>query len=373
MSSAQLLPDEQALGYLILSLTAILGEFPTHQLLRLPGGESYKLKVIQSLKRKRLLRSFYRDGLRGYRLTGAGKDALYASNPLRYSFALAAGSETSHLKSEPDRRLRLHRIAEATVTMMNAGVIVHRDQKPDIFCRDWEPDRHTQITAPVFYNSREMKALGENALKIHGARYSGILLSAPQSFVIYNLGDSLMKWKYKAEMRTKAVMNHVLTKDRLPRQLRSDAIHGLLLGSTMELAYRILTCPSREQYFVLDGGYDHFYFLTNDRQGERLLRLLCKTQLYEQLEDLLLGDFYERDEDALLENDAMDENDCPVLLACLLDLPRIRRFNTAIELRKCRGTLICFDFQADVLRRYCCDDIGIQTVDFEKWERSFFG
>ena len=36
------------------------------------------------------------------------------------------------------------------------------------------------------------------------------------------------------------------------------------------------------------------------------------------------------------------------------------------------GTLICFDFQADVLRRYCGSRVRFQTIDFTKFEGRLF-
>ena len=61
-----------------------------------------------------------------------------------------------------------------------------------------------------------------------------------------------------------------------------------------------------------------------------------------------------------------------VLFGYFCDLPRIVRFNTALELMERPGTLICFDFQADVLRRYCSDRVHLQTIDFTKFEGRLF-
>ena len=366
------LPEQHSVGYSILSLTAICGELPADQLRRLPGGDSYKLKVIQSLKSQKLLRTFYRDSLRGYRLTMPAKTALVDFQPSRFSFALTGAAETNHIKTEITRRLRLHRIAEATITMHNAGVQIHRDEKPDIFSPSWEKDAGLSFDSPVFYNSREIKEMGTAFVKIHGARSVGVLLTYRNIFVVYNLGDSLMKWEYKSEMRTKALMKTVICNNRLSHLYSPDAVQGLMLGNSIDLAYDILTGESRKQYFILDGNYDHFYFLTNDHQGERLLQLLCSEALTARLEDILLGDLYESDEGSTLENDAFDEAGDPVLLGYTLDLPRIKRFDTALRLQGRSGTLICFDYQRKVLSRYCSDRVIFQTIDFQKWERSFF-
>lgn len=36
------------------------------------------------------------------------------------------------------------------------------------------------------------------------------------------------------------------------------------------------------------------------------------------------------------------------------------------------GILICFDHQAEVLRRYCGDRAVVQAIDFAAFERRFF-
>ena len=73
-----------------------------------------------------------------------------------------------------------------------------------------------------------------------------------------------------------------------------------------------------------------------------------------------------------LECDAADRDGEPVLLSFFCDLPRIKRFDTALQLQNKCGTLICFDSQREALERYCSDRVKFQTIDFEKWERSFF-
>ena len=214
--------------------------------------------------------------------------------------------------------------------------------------------------------------MGTVFVKIHGARSVGVLLSPTEIFVVYNLGECLMKWDYKSEMRTKALMKTVLCNNRLSHLYTPDSVSGLLLGNKLSLAYDILTGQARSQYFLLDGSYEHFYFLTNDRHGERLLQLLCSSELTDRMGDILLGDLYEGNESSTLENDAFDEAGDSVLQGYTLDLPRIKRFNAALNLQGRSGTLICFDYQKEILQRYCCSRVRFQTIDFQKWERSFF-
>lgn len=364
-------PGRHTAGYHLLGLVAISGELPTDQLSRLPGGDFYKENVVKALKRKHLLRTFYKDGLRGYRLTAKAKKLLIADRPGRFLPHLTGGAETNHIKSEAARRQRLHRIAESTVTMQNAGAAVHRDEKPDIFAPVWDKGARLAIYSPAFYNSREIKELGTVFVKIKGARSVGVLLTENAVFVVYNLGGALMKWQYRAEMRTKALMQTIFCRERLPEQYEPEAVKGLLLGDSMELAAAILNGDGGKQYFLLDGSYEHFYYITNDRRGEKLLRMMCSKELSESLEAVLLTDLWEKDEGLPIENDAIDGSGRPVLFAYTCDLPRIKRFDTALRLQNKTGTLICFDFQAEALRRCCGKQIRFQTIDFEKWERRF--
>lgn len=328
---------------------------------------------MKALKRARLLKSYYRDGLRGFRLSARAKALILKQAPGRFSFALSGCSETNHIKSEITRRLRLHRIAEATITMLSAGVAVFRDEKPEVFSPEWaSPYQGIRIEAPAFYNSREIKELGTVFVKIRGARAVGVLLTEETAFVTYNLGDSLMKWEYKAEMRTKALMKTVLCRDRLAGQYGPDDIQGLLFGNSMELAFELLSNSGGKNYFILDGNYEDFFYLTNDRYGETLLKLLCEAERNDELREILQSGLEESRPGWNIEHDAIDEDGNPVLFAYLCNLPRLMRFYTAIRLQGLTGTVICFDFQEEVLRRYCSEGVRFQIVNFEKMKRRIF-
>lgn len=53
MSTPLRLPADDTLSYLLLTLTAISGEFPTSQVARLPGGASYKENLLTQMRRTR--------------------------------------------------------------------------------------------------------------------------------------------------------------------------------------------------------------------------------------------------------------------------------------------------------------------------------
>ncbi len=365
------IPQDDSMRYMILSLIAVCGEFPVDQLSRLTGGERYKENVIKDLKAYKWIHTYYADQYRAFRLSRNGKTMLLEKNPDRFAFWLTGANDTNHLKSEITRRLRLHRMAEATVTMMNAGVQIYRDSKPDVFAENL-PSTDLRIDVPTFFNSREIKAMGTVTVKIHGARSVGVLLSEEDIFVVYNLGDSLIKWEHKSEMRTKALLTHTLCFDRLREQYSPDCVKALLFGNTMEMAYKVLTTPSNTPYAIHEDSYEHFYFLTNDSKGERLLQLLCNPSLCKQLNDILMTDLEEQDSTSAIENDAITEDGIPVLFAHTFDLPRIKRFKRGLDIRGAQGMIICFDYQKEVLERYLGSCVRFQVISYVKWEHEFF-
>lgn len=60
------------------------------------------------------------------------------------------------------------------------------------------------------------------------------------------------------------------------------------------------------------------------------------------------------------------------IIAVIIILLLLPVLFSALDLMECSGTLICFDYQADVLRRYCGNRVRFQTIDFIKFERRLF-
>jgi len=358
--------DFDSLSGLLLTLTALSGEFPTAQIDRLPSTVAYREKVIKSLKANKLLRSYYHDRLRGLRLTSAAKKLLVSKQPDWFQPLFSGDTATNAPKYSIVHRLRLHRMAEVLVTMLNADISTFPWEKPTVF-QPVPPPAGTCISRPAYYSSREVKEIGPQSAKIRGSRSTGILLTNGGIFVVYNTASAQMKWEYKAEMRLKAFLQMELCRYRLPAQFAQAAQSAVVFGSDMEQMPVLMgVCgDGRHNYFVLDGNFEHFYYLTSDHCGETVLRLLCAPEQREVLDDILSQDLAPCRPGWVVDNDAMDGED-PVLFAYTCDMPRIRRFDTALELHEKKGALYCFDFQEDAIRRVCGQRVNIQSLDFVK-------
>ena len=199
---------------------------------------------------------------------------LLSDNPERFSFYLTGNVDTSLLKSEATRRIRLHRIAEVYVAMLNADVAIFRDEKPRVFAP--EGDEGRGLEGAAFYSSREVKEIGIDAVKIRGSRMAGVLLSPDRIFLTYNSGPYMAKWDYRAEQRAKAWMQITLYNKNAGLGYAPEDVCGLLFGDSLEPFCQILSGADSGArcFFLLDGSYGHFYCLTNDHKGEVMLRLL---------------------------------------------------------------------------------------------------
>ena len=353
----------------IAELIAVSGELPAKAVFRLGGGVRYKAKLITKLKKAGIIKSYYKDGLRGYRLMSKSRKRLLLNNPVRFNFYLTGSVDTNKVQSSITRRLRLHRIANALVTVYNSGAEIFRDKKHGVF--NSQNGNKYIIDKPCFYSSREFKEIGKDIQKAGNARAVGILMTGAEILIVYNTENYAMKWDYKSELDMKAVISRFLSVKRGINQ----KTNGLLLGNSMEMLLSVLNGDSGKKrgYFFLDNIFDSFIYLTNDRYGEILLKLLYDSEKKTELDAILRENLKPSDKQLSIENDGADENRNPVLFAYLPDMPRVARFCAALKLRKRTGIIICFDFQKEVMAKYCGENVVFDTIDFAEFERSFFG
>lgn len=352
-----LLPTEGTLPLLMLQIIAVSGEFPAAFSMRFPGGSSYIESVIGKLKKDGLLRAYSKNGLRGLRLTASAKRLLFQKYPLDLAPYLTGASETNSLKSEPERRLRLHRMAEALLILHNAQIPSLPWEKPSI--QDWVSKT---TLFPVYYSSREFKSLGSLCTKIRNSRMTGVLFTEQAIFPIYNMASTFPRWAYNAEIRLKAVLQTEFCRNA------KFTISGIVFGSSPMQISAILN-DMAQNHFLLDGSYPHFYFLTLDHFGEVGTFQLCQPDIQEQLNEILSENLLPPSPTLSIEHDALEQDGSPVLFSYLCDLPRLHRFRCALTLRNQTGSILCFDYQAEALREVFGTQVNITSIDFAAYER----
>lgn len=370
--------DTSTAAYRLLSLTALSGECSPDILSRLGIGPSYGEKLVTKLKDEGLLKTHYKDRLRGYRLACGGKKLLLAQNPERFSFYLSGNTETNHPRSGYPRRLRLQQASHIYAMLLNAGITFFRDEKPLIFREEPQAGESVRMPLPIFYHSREVKELGTEAVKIGNSRIMGILFAPGCIYALFHTGTAPIKWEYQTELRVKTFLSHHISRGILSRGSIEPCYHPdtpirlLFIGSGMDTALKLMesTGGFQKSYFCLDSSFDYFHYVPDDAAGETTLRLLCSPALQKALRSLLLSDLQPPCPDYGLEHDAVSEG-MPVLLAFDFDMLRLSRFRTALSFHGLTGNLVCFDFQKPVLQQYFGDAAAIETIDLYKFERRF--
>lgn len=360
------LPAPDTFPDLLLTMTALSGEFPSALVRRLPGSEYYKRNAVTRMKKTGLLYKYSHDGLHGLRLTSAAKNLLLTQYPDRYGDILDGDSVLNAPKYTAVRRTRLHRMAEVLVSMLNAGVLALPWGKPDIFQTDGETVL-TGIDQPAYYTSLEIKGSGDQGRKFTGSRATGILFTYDSIYLTFNTGSSEMKWDSKSEIRLKTFVTYDLCHGQQAGPYSLKKPDAIMFASDMgqfNVLMRGGMRKSRNQT-VLD-DFDHFYYLTNDVYGEAILRLLCALEWREILDGILMkGLTPTPDGFGGIDCDAIDENGAPVLFGYTCDMPRIKRFVSGLARRGLKGLLYCFDFQKEAMRQVCASQTDIQCIDFE--------
>ena len=365
-SQSPTLPSHNSLNYELLSLTAICGEVPCTCSARLTASESYR-KSRHVLDMTNSCVSFLV-------IIFAAIGSVFAENVCYCSKSQSALHFTYPMQRHERhqvrnfRRIRLHRIAQTYVTMLNAGAaLIYRDEKLPIFSP--AASGPFCIEQPCFYDSHEIKESELEMLKIRGSRMAGALFTSGRVFAVYNSMEFLPVFDPQVEMRAKGHAGAGMPQ-KVSFSLRAS---GLLLSNNMDTLHTLLeqSRTRKRNHFLLNDGYEHFYFLTNDFYGETLLRLLCRPEIIRQTDAALLQEFQPPLPNSRLECDAVDDSGSPVLFCYLPDIPRLYRFVSALNLLNSTGILVCFDFQADALRPLCGDNIELQIIDFQEFKIRF--
>ena len=357
-------------AYIILSLICISGEMSSDTIYSINiSSEKYIGRMITQLRDMELIKLHKGNGLRGYRVTRKGKNLLLTTEPERFSYALEDKSETNRVKSDLRRRIRIQRIAEVNTLMSNIGVSIFRDEKTKLFySEEKKSGTELHIESSAFYTSREYKDIGGEIAKMRNARAAGIFVTTAGVYLIYNTGDSRMKWNTNSELRAKSIIRHYLIYDIKLKAFKNREIGAILFGRDMDLAYELMT-NTNKNYFMVDGTFEIFYYFTQDKNGEVLTRILSNEKMMKSLNASLLSGLSPPDKNKLFENDAFSDGK-PVIINYFCDLPRLTRFNTALSLQELQGIIICFDFQELFMRKYCGDNISFQTIKMNKFKGS---
>ena len=344
----------------ILQLTAMSGEISERALDRLNGSRRYTDNCLSQLRQESMLVRYKRDDLVGHRLAPRGKHYLEKTYPKRFADLFAVSGSVNKVRLDLLHRRRYLRSSEVLTMLYNLGIPIFADEKPKLYA----PIANiSQSIQSAYYTSYEVKDCGEESIKINNARFNGLLRCCTGDYLVYNTGASVIKWETMSEFRASKMIG----------QLLGSEICQLMIGDTMGTAWDMLTSDGRKehQYFVLDDTIQSIPFVPNDPSGDFLLRMNCLSDSMRRLKFSVIQKMNLQPCPNSLECDGYADDKTAVLFACDMDLKRIHNLKIGAEAMLLKLIIICFDFQADLLRRYFGDLAVIRTIDSRKTAELF--
>lgn len=316
----------------LLLAIGVCRELPYELAAQVTGSASYAAALITKLKKEGMIGCRSRDGLKGYVLYEKGRRYLMENYPKQAGGLFLDGGGT--VKAEPEKRLRLHRMAYAWVWLYRMGTDMFGEVSllyPGI----------SHIVPGKYLTAGEVKrALPKEAL---GSRCCGILTLPERAWCIYHTLDRRMKWSGKTEWTFRMRAARFLYGSG-----ESDRMQAIFFADGMELLPLLLEGDRgiKNQLFSLDDTYEKVCLLPTIPEAALQYRLLCEENLEKKLKKLV-------------QQAAGEE----VVCLWMLDLWEIRRFAFQTGCRGGRG--VCFDYQAKMLES-CVGRESLLVLDEKK-------
>ena len=268
-----------------------------------------------------------------------------------------------HFPGDAAHRDRNHRVAEAVALCATAGVEVLPYDLPKL---QQEEIRKVTPNYPALYLARDIKkAFPGEEKKTLFTRAVGALFYPGGCYAVYNTRDAAMKWKGMFFF----FALHSLTE--LAR-LNGGVTHldgALLFGKSYETAMETLEASDpRHPELRFDSIYSHVHFLPLNGFGARLLGILTLPDWQERLLDLLFEPSTRTYSRGTMEYDAQ-VGAVKVLSHLDGDLARLLRFREGLWSHSGKFEVVCFPQQAEFVREFLGDRVGIRSIEISLVER----
>lgn len=341
----------------LLMMIAICGELPAALTGQVVGSDSYAAALITRLKQEGYISVRSKDGRRGYVLRAKGRRHVLCACGEDAGYFLRGATATGHVKSEADKRIRLHRMGEVWVFLWKAGVCIFQSQKPE-----WaEVSEGNGVEAAAYYGSLEFKGDSE---AIKGSRACGMLLSGNAAYVVYNTMAQRMKWAKKMERSMRIWAERLCLKNG-----SFFAADALILGESPLFLGELLESDGgiRKNLFQVDDIYEHYYYVPMQEEAAVQIWLLTDQEKRTRFYQFLSGILYRRREKEYAICDGYDECGNPVYFCHELELRHLLRVKQEAAWQQA-GTVLCLDYQEEALRGYFGEKVKIQAVITERLE-----
>lgn len=340
---------------MLMKIVAVSGELPADIAGMVVGSESYAASVITRLKKEGHISMKNKHGCKGYVLRGKGKRYMLQSYGPDVEYFLQGSIETNHIKSEVEKRIRLHRMSKAWVFHWRMGIPIFRSDKPEFGYCFGKGEGETA----AYYGSLEFKG-GVDSIK--GSRACGILLTGDSVYIVYHTLSQRMKWAKKMERSMRSWTEKQGMRSGIMR--RSAAI---IIGDSMEFILELLESDggTRKNLFLVDDVYDQYYYLPMSDYARAQMTLLTNRRKRKSLRQFLNGLLYKIENQEYAVNAGVDEKGYPVYFCYELELHHLIRVKQNIGWQQ-NGNILCLEYQRKALGDFFGEGVRFIEIATEK-------
>ena len=358
----------------LLTILSVVGEFPFDSR-GLIGSEGYFNNLIYKHTRPddyafsnsdkiihgQLFQLAGKAELKTIRFHKTGLPILKHLNPIAYQHYLDT-YDNHHLRTTEDRIIRNHRIAEAAVMCLNAGIEARSYIAPKL------TKQYHQVIPfndPAFYLSKHLKKTDPDGFnKTKYARIVGALFYQTGCYSVYNLRDTMMKWKPESELKVKLDMTDICTMNTENQEVQST----IFFCSSYQTGFRVLQewKSNSDLRTLFTSVYKHVHFIPINEFGVQLLKILTVPHWKERL----LRMFFRNEDRSFGMGDMpydAEMNGTYILSFLDSDFARLYLFRNNIGKFPDRKWLVlCFQHQAMFLREYLGAGVRLKVIPMEK-------
>ena len=346
-------------------------EFPTQLAVRIGGGPEWNRRIMYRAIKQGYVeifrKKYKRHVIRSLSLTQKGFDYIAVRDPEAVSMIYSRLSGTQKVyPSELDKILRLHAIATGVIMANAGGAQILISQKPSLM----SPARRGTASIPpdpkgtYYYTPHEIRtAIEEYSPESvsKSSRTIGIIASGNSCYLLYFTGRTRMYWMKNSEENYAAAVTSLLR----ARGFSVARTVQVVIGSTMSVAPRLCrsASPFGSKYFVVSTFFSECLYLTNNLDGDKLMRILLDPQLTLSLNRTILAPF-QQPQAFMRGYDALDPiSGKPVILNYQCDLLKLADYRPALE--ECKGSPImyCLDYQAQTIQQIVGPEVEVRAIE----------
>ena len=361
--------EDRLLELLILVGYSIV--FPVNLAQRIGGHPDWNRHVMYGAIRNEYVVKYRAEEnkhvIRYLRLTPKGFDYIATRDPRALGMIFSRMDSVPPIyPSELDRVQRMNAIAVGLIMSRNAGAIILPVLKPSLMCPlsgypgEITPDPNTLY----YYSPPELRTALEAAddqTVYKGSRNIGIIVRGHRCYFLYFTGRSRMYWMKDTEENYTGSVQTLLNS----RGFHITTIEQIIIGSSMNVAAKVCRGPQglkRDHYFVVSHDFNSCCYVTNNSDGDALLRLIVNPDLAMKLNRRVLAP-YKPPEVNTREYDAVEaSSNRPVILNYTCDLIQILFAGSAPIGFEGGSIMLCFDYQAQVIQRILGPSVEVRPI-----------